>query len=347
MMQSETIAALAAALAKAQSDLTNPVKNCEGKVKGVTKDGKPYEYTYRYADLASVLDCIRPAFAKNGIAIMQLPRIEGNALLVETRFVHCSGEWIATVYPACMITGDHQKMGGALTYAKRYALLSMAAVCAEDDLDGAHAEPATPATPKAAKPQQQPKGNTQAKASAPGAPAAERNAEPARGGYGRQKNNVDAVGAGPSGHVSGPDGEPTAETLFAGFANHEGLRDITNRVVAAGKNIEDGAELPSGWAADTFTLPALNDAYDGWESWWRALRPKLSEADAEKVVNAAAYASNNLKKLEALVAKRDKARAAAAREQGCDPETGEVVAYEARQDQDTGDTLRQMRIGEV
>src|SRR5262245_27099922 len=140
MMQSESIAALAAALAKAQCEMTNPIKNCEGRVRGETKADKPFDYTYRYADLASGLDCIRPVLAKQGIAFMQIPRIEGNSLMLETRLLHGSGEWIACLYPVCSITGDHQRMGGALTYAKRYALFSMVGVTAEDDLDGAEAE---------------------------------------------------------------------------------------------------------------------------------------------------------------------------------------------------------------
>ena len=87
MLQSESIAAFAEAMAKAQAEFTNPVQNCEGKVSGVSKSGKPYDYTYRYADLASVLDCVRPVLAKHGIATMQFPRIDGNAMYVETRLI--------------------------------------------------------------------------------------------------------------------------------------------------------------------------------------------------------------------------------------------------------------------
>jgi len=133
MMQSESIGAIAKALAAAQSELTNPIKKKTAKLQ--KKDGSA-SYTYNYADIAEVLDTVRPVFAKHGIAITQPTILAENVLIVQTRLSHSSGEWMASDYPVCSLSGDHKAMGAAMTYARRYALSSIAGVAADDDTDG-------------------------------------------------------------------------------------------------------------------------------------------------------------------------------------------------------------------
>jgi hypothetical protein len=326
-------------------------------VKGVHKGGHNKFHDYDFARVEDLLEKVQPAMAEAGLFIVQdelsIGTLASDRLLAVRyafRLAHKSGAiWADPIHQtgtASVLTPkgnlDDKCLNKAHTAARKYFITGLFQIPAKNmpdaDNDGA---PGEQDQPRGGRPQQHSKTPAQASAPAP------RNAEPARGGYGRQRNNVDAVSTGPSGHVSAPDGEPTAETLIEGTGQYEGLRNITRRIVAAGKNVESGDDLPTGYAAEAFTLPALNDAYDAWESWWRALRPKMSEADTETVVNAAADASKKLKKLEGLVRRRDKARAEAARAQGRDPETGEELAYEAPQVQDTEDTVRQMRMGEV
>lgn len=145
-MQSENINEIAKALAAAQGEIRNPPKNREAKVKGESKSGKEYEYKYRYADISDVLDSVRPVLSKHEIAVAQPTVLDGNVLILQTKLVHSSGQWLSSDYPVCSINGDHQKMGGALTYARRYALCSMLGVAADDDNDGQNAErPTAPA----------------------------------------------------------------------------------------------------------------------------------------------------------------------------------------------------------
>ncbi len=127
MMQSETIGAIAKALAEAQAEMTNPVKK---------KTAKVGQYSYNYADIAEVLDTVRPTLAKHGIALTQPTILAEDILIVQTRLTHASGEFMASDYPVCRINGDHQKMGAAMTYARRYSLCSMIGVAADDDTDG-------------------------------------------------------------------------------------------------------------------------------------------------------------------------------------------------------------------
>lgn len=124
MNTSETIGQLAKALAAAQIELTNPVLN---KV-------NPH-FRSKYADLANVLNSVRPILGKHNIAVMQITETLDSAILLHTRLIHTSGEWISSTYPVSHI-GKHQEMGAALTYAKRQALSAMVAVAGEDDDDG-------------------------------------------------------------------------------------------------------------------------------------------------------------------------------------------------------------------
>lgn len=127
------------ALAAAQVELENPTKTRTAKVKGVSKKtGKEFEMSYTYADIGDVLSSARPVLAKHGISIMQVPLPKNGMMMLVTRLSH-AGQWIEGDYPVCQIGADHQSMGSALTYSRRYALTAMIGIAAEDDDDGANA----------------------------------------------------------------------------------------------------------------------------------------------------------------------------------------------------------------
>ena len=126
-----------AAMAAAQVDLENPIKGKTANLEGTSKtSGKDYQIGYAYADIADILSDCRPILAGHGIAIYQIPVInDGRALMIVTR-LSCSGQWIEGDYPVCMIGGNHQEMGKAMTYARRYALGAMIGIAPEKDTDG-------------------------------------------------------------------------------------------------------------------------------------------------------------------------------------------------------------------
>jgi hypothetical protein len=134
---SETVAALASALAKAQAELVNPEKSLTATIRtGRPGDG---ERSFRYAPLASGLDIVRKTLGQHEIATLQTTAIDQTAGMVNltTTLVHASGEWIASDWPVCPIaeTANPQRMGAALTYARRYALFTLVGIAGEDDLD--------------------------------------------------------------------------------------------------------------------------------------------------------------------------------------------------------------------
>jgi len=134
---SETVAALASALAKAQAELVNPEKSLTATI----RTGRPgeRERSFRYAPLSSGLDIVRKTLGQHEIATLQTTAIDQTAGMVNltTTLAHASGEWIASDWPVCPIaeTANPQRMGAALTYARRYALFTLVGIAGEDDLD--------------------------------------------------------------------------------------------------------------------------------------------------------------------------------------------------------------------
>src|SRR6266566_4731876 len=149
---SETVAALASALAKAQDELINPEKSLTATI----RTGRPgdRERSFRYAPLSSGLDIVRKTLGQHEIATLQTTAIDQTAGMVNltTTLAHASGEWIASDWPVCPIaeTANPQRMGAALTYARRYALFTLVGIAGEDDLDAPDLCAAPPSPPPSA-----------------------------------------------------------------------------------------------------------------------------------------------------------------------------------------------------
>jgi hypothetical protein len=149
---SESVAAIATALAKAQTELSNPEKAMVGTVYNNRSDSPQ---SFRYASLSSGLDIIRKSLGSQQIAIAQTTDIDrANGMVnLTTVLLHTSGEWISSHWPVCQIseTSAPRRMGAALTYARRYALFTMVGIAGEDDLDAPDLTSDQPTGHKAAK----------------------------------------------------------------------------------------------------------------------------------------------------------------------------------------------------
>ena len=134
---SETIGAIAAALAKAQAELANPEKSLVATIRA--SNPREIDQTFRYAALSSGLDIVRKALGGHEIATVQTTAIDEKAGLIRltTTLAHASGEWLSSEWPVCAIseTVAPRRMGAALTYARRYALFALVGIAGEDDLD--------------------------------------------------------------------------------------------------------------------------------------------------------------------------------------------------------------------
>jgi len=116
---------IAAALFKFQQEV--------GKVK---KDATNPFFKSKYATLSNVLDVIREPLNKCNLVVTQSP-FGGDEPTLSTKIIHAeSGEYILSDYPLMLVKNDPQSMGSAITYARRYALVSMLCLDVDDDDDG-------------------------------------------------------------------------------------------------------------------------------------------------------------------------------------------------------------------
>src|SRR5215469_10581492 len=134
---SNSVGALAAALAKAQAEIANPEKSMTATIASpFPREGVK---TFRYAPLSSGLDLVRKCLGQHEIATVQTTAIDGDSGLIRltTTLVHASGEWVSSDWPVCPVseTVAPHRLGAALTYARRYALFTLVGIAGEDDLD--------------------------------------------------------------------------------------------------------------------------------------------------------------------------------------------------------------------
>lgn len=144
MNKTDSIAELAKALAKAQGEIENASKNA----------ANPH-FKSKYADLAEVLNTVRPVFSSHGLSVLQMPSFDGGIASVETLLMHTSGEWISNTCSAPVSKNDAQGVGSAITYLRRYSLAAFAGIAQEDDdANGAvgHNKPQQPARLPAGQP---------------------------------------------------------------------------------------------------------------------------------------------------------------------------------------------------
>ena len=118
------------------SDVAKALALALPKIANPGKDGKSHHG--KYATLAAILDHVRPVLAEHGLAVMQPIEAEG----VRTMIVHESGGvYDAGTYPVGQFPNP-QAQGSAISYARRYGLMSVLGIAGTDD-DGNTAVRAT------------------------------------------------------------------------------------------------------------------------------------------------------------------------------------------------------------
>lgn len=143
MTQSENIKELLAALADAQAELPTMPKSSQA-------------YGYKYTDLDTIVQTIRPILHKHGLAYIQSVGGSDACFALTTRLFHKSGQYIEDTATIPAITGAKnnaaQLLGMGITYMRRYALCAMLGITSDEDVDAnvpqgnAH----TPTSPKKA-----------------------------------------------------------------------------------------------------------------------------------------------------------------------------------------------------
>ena len=130
--------------AQVKANIKQPQKNHEVEVSGTTKQGKPYSYTYKYADLSDVDEAVMNAIKtvkddNNNVVFSYFFDIETDekVVTVQTVLIDISGFTVKTnkVVFKNMKSYDAQATASLLTYAKRYSLSGAFGISADDDDD--------------------------------------------------------------------------------------------------------------------------------------------------------------------------------------------------------------------
>ena len=130
MTMSETIGAIAPALVKAQAE-----------IRPIVKDSTNPAFRSKYTSLDAIMEVVRPVLAKNGLIVVQsvLDTIDGEhstSIMVESRVIHSSGEWIAGVVQVPVMQQTSHGFGSALSYGRRYSLSALLSLASDEDDDG-------------------------------------------------------------------------------------------------------------------------------------------------------------------------------------------------------------------
>jgi hypothetical protein len=119
------------------------------QIEGATKSANNPHFKSKYADLGAVIDAIKPALIANDLFFTQASHTAEDGVCVETVIHHAGGDtWSCGKLFVPANKKDAQGFGSALTYARRYALMTAFGVPAEDD-DGNAASRSAPANDRA------------------------------------------------------------------------------------------------------------------------------------------------------------------------------------------------------
>lgn len=123
------------ALSSAQYNFPIIPKDKEVVKRGLSKSGKPFEYSYRYSSYETIIEKIKEPLKSNGLSFVQsIVRSDRHGVCI-TRLLHLSGQYIETSFPLVFNEDDMQHYGGVSTYGKRYALTNTLGLANDEDMD--------------------------------------------------------------------------------------------------------------------------------------------------------------------------------------------------------------------
>lgn len=120
-------------ISHATPELFDALAVAQGKIENAAKNANNPHFKSRYADLAEVLNTIRPPFSEQGLALIQSPAFDGSMVSVTTIVTHKSGGYITMTVSCVPAKSDAQGIGSATTYLRRYGGAAAGGIAQEDD----------------------------------------------------------------------------------------------------------------------------------------------------------------------------------------------------------------------
>lgn len=118
---------------KANPELFAAISVAQGKIENATKNAQNPHFRSNYADLAEVLNTVRPVFSEEGLSIIQSTEFDGELVSVSTVIAHKSGGYVTSRASCKPAKTDAQGVGAATTYLRRYSAAAIAGIAQEDD----------------------------------------------------------------------------------------------------------------------------------------------------------------------------------------------------------------------
>lgn len=118
---------------KATPELFAAISAAQGKIENATKNAQNPHFRSNYADLAEVLNTVRPVFSEEGLSLIQSTEFDGELVSVSTVIAHKSGGHITSRASCKPAKTDAQGIGAATTYLRRYSAAAIAGIAQEDD----------------------------------------------------------------------------------------------------------------------------------------------------------------------------------------------------------------------
>ena len=134
-------------LEHANAALFAAIAQAQGEVENATKSATNSHFKNRYADLAEVLNAVRPVFARHGLAIIQSVSSDQQLVTVATTIAHKEGGFVTSSMSCTSPTSKIQDLGSMVTYLRRYSVAAMTCISqADDDGNAASQRPAKAST---------------------------------------------------------------------------------------------------------------------------------------------------------------------------------------------------------
>lgn len=105
----------------------------QNQFKNLAKTAVNPHFGNGYTPLPDVLDAVRPILTKHGLVLTQTMRVENGLPILVTTIHHKDGDTLTSEYPLIPARNDPQGLAGALTYARRYALMALLGIASDDD----------------------------------------------------------------------------------------------------------------------------------------------------------------------------------------------------------------------
>lgn len=120
-------------LEHANPELLAALSLAQGEIENAIKGSLNPHFKSKYADLAEILNTVRPVFSKHGLALIQSTEFDGSLVSVSTVITHASGGYVTSKASCVPAKSDAQGVGSSTTYLRRYSAASMAGIAQEDD----------------------------------------------------------------------------------------------------------------------------------------------------------------------------------------------------------------------